>query len=111
MVRATGLSQSARADSALGTLVATVVIFAASVALNNSSMYDPYWSLQPLALAGYYIWIGWGSLTGRQILVTILVLLYAVRLTATSTATGRASPKRISATSGFAARPAGSTGR
>ncbi len=49
---------------------------------NNSSMYDPYWSLQPLAIAGYYVWTGWGALSGRQILVAVLALLYAVRLTA-----------------------------
>ncbi len=80
VVRATGLT-GAVAQTALATFVATVVIFAASVALDNSSMYDPYWSLQPLGIAGYYVWAGWGSLDGRLILVTVLALLYAVRLT------------------------------
>jgi steroid 5-alpha reductase family enzyme len=80
VVRAVGLSGSL-AQTALGTLVATVVIFAFSVAVDNSSMYDPYWSLQPLALAGYYVWTGWGSLSGRQVLILLLALLYAVRLT------------------------------
>jgi steroid 5-alpha reductase family enzyme len=80
VVRATGLSGSLT-QTALGTLVATVVIFAFSVALDNSSMYDPYWSLQPLALAGFYVWTGWGSLSGRQWLVLVLALLYAARLT------------------------------
>ena len=79
-VRATGLSASL-VQLAVGTLVATVVIFAASAAVNNSSMYDPYWSLQPLAIAGYYVWNGWGALSGRQIVVTVLALLYAIRLT------------------------------
>jgi steroid 5-alpha reductase family enzyme len=65
----------------LGTLVATVVVFAASVVTDNSSMYDPYWSLQPVAIAGYYLWTGWGGLGARQIMVTILVVLYALRLT------------------------------
>jgi steroid 5-alpha reductase family enzyme len=80
-VRATGLS-GPLVQLGLGTLVATAVIFATSVALNNSSMYDPYWSLQPLAIASYYLWTGWGSLNGRQILVAMLALLYAIRLTA-----------------------------
>jgi hypothetical protein len=53
-VRATGLS-GPLVQLGLGTLVATVVIFATSVALDNSSMYDPYWSLQPQAIAGYYV--------------------------------------------------------
>jgi steroid 5-alpha reductase family enzyme len=69
------------AQLALGTLVATAVVFIASVALDNSSMYDPYWSLQPLAIAGYYAWASWGELSGRQVLATVLVLLYALRLT------------------------------
>ena len=81
VVRATGLS-GALVQLGLGTLVATVFIFATSVALNNSSMYDPYWSLQPLVIAGYYLWMDWGSLNGRQILIAVLASLYAARLTA-----------------------------
>jgi steroid 5-alpha reductase family enzyme len=79
VVRASGLS-GALVQLALGTLVSTVVIFAASMAADNSSMYDPYWSLQPLAISVYYLWTGWEP-TGRQVLVTALVLLYALRLT------------------------------
>ncbi len=79
-VRATGLS-GALVQTALGTLVATVVIFVFSVALDNSSMYDPYWSVQPVAIAGYYVWTGWGAVGGRLILVTVLMVLYSVRLT------------------------------
>ena len=80
VVRATGVSAPLM-QLGLGTFAATVVIFAASVAADNSSMYDPYWSLQPLAIAGFYAWTGSGGPSGRQILVTVLVLLYAVRLT------------------------------
>jgi steroid 5-alpha reductase family enzyme len=69
------------AQIALGTLVATIVVFAISVAVDNSSMYDPYWSLQPLAIAGFYLWSDRGAIDARQVLVTALVLLYAVRLT------------------------------
>ena len=69
------------ADLALGTFVATVVVFAVSVATDNSSIYDPYWSVQPLALAGYYLWTGWGRVDARQIVAAALLALYAVRLT------------------------------
>jgi steroid 5-alpha reductase family enzyme len=69
------------ASLGLGTLVATVVVFAASMAVDNSSIYDPYWSVQPLALAGYYLWTGWDRVDARQIVVTVLVSLYALRLT------------------------------
>jgi steroid 5-alpha reductase family enzyme len=78
-VRAAGLS-APLVQLALGTLVATVAIFALSVAVDNSSMYDPYWSLQPLVVACYYLWTGWTP-TGRQILVTVVMLLYSLRLT------------------------------
>ncbi len=69
------------AELALGTLVATVVVFAVSVAANNSSIYDPYWSVQPLAIAGYYVWTGWGRVDARLILATALLALYSLRLT------------------------------
>jgi steroid 5-alpha reductase family enzyme len=81
VVRATGLT-GPLVQLGLGTLVATAFIFITSIALNNSSMYDPYWSVQPLAIAGYYLSAGWGSLSGRQILMAMLALIYAVRLTA-----------------------------
>ena len=32
-------------------VAATIVVFLAAVALNNTSVYDPYWSVAPLALA------------------------------------------------------------
>ena len=69
------------AELALGTLLATVVVFAVSVAADNSSIYDPYWSVQPLAIAGYYLWTGWGSIDARLILATVLLGLYSLRLT------------------------------
>ncbi len=80
VVRAAGLAHPL-ADLGLGTLVATVVVFAVSMAVDNSSIYDPYWSLQPLAIAGYYLWTGWSEADARQIVVTCLVFLYALRLT------------------------------
>ena len=76
------------AQLAVGDLVATIVIFLCSVALNNSSMYDPYWSVKPAVFAVYYVLLiipdagclipdaGW-----RMLIVTLLVLLYSIRLT------------------------------
>jgi steroid 5-alpha reductase family enzyme len=80
VVRGTGISGEI-AQLALGTLIATIVIFTASVVADNSSMYDPYWSLQPLVIAGYYVWAAQGGVSGRQVLVSALTLLYAARLT------------------------------
>lgn len=80
VVRAAALGHPL-ADLGLGTLVATVVVFAVSVAVDNSSIYDPYWSLQPLAIAGYYLWTAWNRVDARGVLVTVLLALYALRLT------------------------------
>ena len=80
VVRAVGL-ENPLADLGLGTLVATLVVFGVSVAVDNSSIYDPYWSVQPLAIAGYYLRVEWGHIDSRQIIATVLILLYALRLT------------------------------
>ena len=64
-------------------LAGTIVIFIFSVLLNNSSMYDPYWSVKPLVIAGYYFLltpINEASLVEGAAL--FLVFLYALRLTA-----------------------------
>jgi steroid 5-alpha reductase family enzyme len=66
-------------------LVATVVVFALSMVLANSSLYDPYWSVAPPAVA-----IAWAAVspahpdsgaTARQVIVVALVLIWAIRLT------------------------------
>jgi steroid 5-alpha reductase family enzyme len=64
--------------------VATVVIFAFSRRYRNSSFYDPYWSVIPPLLAVY--WYCANATAGvdaaRAALVTGLVWLWAIRLTA-----------------------------
>ena len=66
---------------AVGDLAATIAVFAFSVLFDNSSLYDPYWSLSPAVIAGYYLWAGRADLGGRQLLVGALVLAYSARLT------------------------------
>jgi len=63
-------------------LAATLVVFLFSVVMNNSSAYDPYWSVKPFVIAVAYIFIfSPDSLNIRQWLVISGVLLYALRLT------------------------------
>ncbi|GAA0943829.1 hypothetical protein Vau01_060720 [Virgisporangium aurantiacum] len=63
-------------------LAATVVVFAASMAVANSSLYDPYWSVAPPVIAvGWVLWNDHG-LSRRQAVVLVLILAWAVRLTA-----------------------------
>ena len=58
----------------------TIVVFIFSRIFDNSSMYDPYWSVQPFVMAVFLAW----PLRGLDILETIvlfLVLIYGLRLT------------------------------
>jgi steroid 5-alpha reductase family enzyme len=65
-------------------LVATAVVFAFSVAMDNSSMYDPYWSVAPIPIAIYWALAPGGSeaVPARQVAVVALVALWGLRLTA-----------------------------
>src|SRR5512136_1091170 len=64
--------------------VATVVVFAFSLALDNSSMYDPYWSVAPIPIVAYWAMApGSGEAVAlRQALVVVLVAAWGLRLTA-----------------------------
>jgi steroid 5-alpha reductase family enzyme len=66
-------------------LVATGVIFALSMLLANSSLYDPYWSVAPPVVAVAWAAVSPADLStgasARQLVVIALVLIWAVRLT------------------------------
>ena len=62
-------------------LAATLVIFAFSVSLNNSSLYDPYWSIIPPAIVTYWALGSGYSLGTVAALSMILVWLWGIRLT------------------------------
>lgn len=70
--------------AAAADLAATVAVFGFSVLLDNASVYDPYWSVAPALVAGY--WGVCGAVQGRfgvrQAVVLGLVVLWGVRLTA-----------------------------
>lgn len=62
---------------------ATVAVFVFSVALDNSSVYDAYWSVAPIAIAPYLACRpeAASAPAGRQILICALVSLWGLRLT------------------------------
>ncbi len=63
-------------------LAATALVFFFSMILNNSSAYDPYWSVKPFVIAAGYIFLfELDAMSLRQILVMSGVTLYALRLT------------------------------
>jgi steroid 5-alpha reductase family enzyme len=65
-----------------GDIAATILVFLFSALLNNSSAYDPYWSVKPIVIAVAYIFIFHiDSLNIRQWLVLLGTTLYALRLT------------------------------
>jgi len=63
--------------------MATVVVFIFSVIFKNSSIYDPYWSVTPVFIVGYLILnpVSEKIDLTRQIIVTTLVSIWAIRLT------------------------------
>ena len=65
----------------LADILATVITFAFSVAFGNASVYDPYWSVQPLVILAAFALrapaLGWA-----QILCLVTVFLWGIRLTA-----------------------------
>lgn len=63
----------------IGDVVATVVTYLASVIFSNSSVYDPYWSVQPIVIT-----IGLATsktLNVSMILCLIAISLWGIRLT------------------------------
>lgn len=69
--------------AAVADLAATLVVFTFSTVFRNSSFYDPYWSVAPVVIAVY--WAAAPTVVGvdivRQLLVVLLVVWWAVRLT------------------------------
>ncbi|WP_246002203.1 DUF1295 domain-containing protein [Allorhizocola rhizosphaerae] len=63
-------------------VVGTVVVFAGSMVLSNSSVYDPYWSVAPPLIAGAWTLSAVDGVAVRQVLVLVLLLAWGVRLTA-----------------------------
>ena len=57
---------------------ATAAVFACSTLLKNASVYDPYWSVQPLVISAAYAFGGTG---GAGAFALIVVTLWSVRLT------------------------------
>ena len=60
-------------------IVATIVVFIFSLILNNASVYDPYWSVQPIVIV-------WGVLLCNNLklsglLFSIVITLWGLRLT------------------------------
>ncbi len=62
---------------------ATIVIFIFSVIFNNVSFYDPYWSIQPLIIVVYWVFLPEAANANpiRQAIIIGVVSFYVIRLT------------------------------
>ena len=68
--------------AAVADAAATIAIFLFSMAFDNSSLYDPYWSVAPPVIALYWLLAGSaGVVTLRVVPLFALVLIWSVRLT------------------------------
>jgi len=61
-------------------VIGTIVVFIFSVVFNNSSMYDPYWSVQPFVIA-IFLARPLMEITIAEMIVLFMVFLYGLRLT------------------------------
>jgi len=62
-------------------IAATALIFIFSIIFNNSSIYDPYWSVVPPLIVIYLMKIFPDGDHSRQLVISALVLLWSARLT------------------------------
>jgi len=60
---------------------ATVIIFIFSYRLDNSSMYDPYWSVIPIPIVAYFMMESPEGNFIRQLMIVFLVTFWGIRLT------------------------------
>jgi steroid 5-alpha reductase family enzyme len=68
--------------SGFADVAATLAVFAFSVGFDNSSLYDPYWSVAPLPIVAWWLALGLpGASAGRGALAGALVFAWGLRLT------------------------------
>ncbi len=63
----------------LADVLATIFTFIFSVILKNASIYDPYWSVQPIVIVFAFAFVNGVNLSG--ILIIIAISIWGVRLT------------------------------
>lgn len=82
-VTSLGESHHALLIAAIADFAATFAVFVFSVVFDNTSVYDPYWSVAPLALAPYLALRpeADGAPVARKVLICALVVFWGVRLT------------------------------
>lgn len=63
-------------------IAATIVVFIFSVLFNNSSFYDPYWSIAPPIIFSFWLFSSTGeALSIRSALILVIAVFWGIRLT------------------------------
>jgi len=65
----------------IGNITATVVVFIFNLILKNASIYDPYWSVQPLFIIGAMYWFYDPGFRLHHLLVLLPLAFWSFRLT------------------------------
>jgi len=73
------LSYSVYINILIADVVATLIVYVFSALFDNASVYDPYWSVQPIVIVTGYI-IG-KSINIGSVLALIAILIWGIRLT------------------------------
>lgn len=74
------LNYSYQISMLIADVVATVIVFIFSLIFKNASVYDPYWSVQPIVIVGIVAGVGNVNLLG--ILLLVAICYWGIRLTA-----------------------------
>ena len=64
-------------------VTATLAVWLVSLGVRNASVYDPYWSVAPVPLAWFFLWVPLEAPVDpiRPVLVLLVLGVWAVRLT------------------------------
>jgi steroid 5-alpha reductase family enzyme len=68
-------------DMLIADIIATVIIFICSLGVQNSSVYDPYWSVIPVPIALYWMYMFPEGNHTRQIFILVVISVWSLRLT------------------------------
>jgi steroid 5-alpha reductase family enzyme len=61
-------------------VIMTIIVFVSSIKYNNSSLYDPYWSVIPVFIVLMWMYVS-GTFSVPVVVVLLGVLVWAIRLT------------------------------
>ena len=66
----------------LADIAATIIVWLAGIMFKNSSIYDPYWSVAPVLITIFWIFIKNITFSINDILFIIAIFIWGIRLTA-----------------------------